>query len=70
MHIRSEAVKAVLDICNRYKDEPSPLMLILSDCQKEFGYIPLEVQEIISEKINVPVAEIYGVVTFYNFFSL
>ncbi len=70
MHIRSEAVKTVLEICNRYKDEPSPLMLILSDCQKEFGYIPLEVQEIISEKINVPVAEIYGVVTFYNFFSL
>ena len=45
-------------------------MMILSDIQKEFGYIPLEVQELISEQIGVPVAEIYGVVTFYSFFSL
>ena len=45
-------------------------MMILSDIQKEFGYIPLEVQELVSEQIGVPVAEIYGVVTFYSFFSL
>ena len=44
--------------------------MILSDIQKEYGYIPLEVQELISSKIGVPVAEIYGVVTFYSFFSL
>lgn len=70
MHIRQEAKTKVISICDQYKDEPSPLMLILSDCQKEFGYIPLEVQEVISEKIGVPVADIYGVVTFYNFFTL
>ena len=70
MHIRPEARKAVLDIVDRYKDEPSPLMLILSDCQKEFGYIPLEVQEVISQATGIPTAEIYGVVTFYNFFTL
>lgn len=34
------------------------------------GYIPLEVQEIISEATGIPVAEIYGVITFYSFFSL
>ena len=45
-------------------------MIILEDVQKEFGYVPLEVQEIISQKLNIPVAEIYGVVSFYNFFSL
>ncbi|MFA6667387.1 MAG: NAD(P)H-dependent oxidoreductase subunit E [Bacilli bacterium] len=70
MVLRKEAVDLVKNICNRYKDEPSPLMLILSDVQKEYGYIPLEVQEVISKEINVPVSEIYGVVTFYNFFSL
>ena len=42
----------------------------LEDIQKEYGYIPLEVQELISEKTGIPVAEIYGVVTFYSFFSL
>ncbi|MFA6861719.1 MAG: NAD(P)H-dependent oxidoreductase subunit E [Bacilli bacterium] len=70
MTLRTEAVTMIVDICNRYKNEPSPLMLILSDVQKEYGYIPLEVQEVISAKTGIPVAEIYGVVTFYNFFSL
>ena len=70
MVLRKESIDLVTSICKRYKDEPSPLMLILSDVQKEYGYIPLEVQEIIADEINVPVSEVYGVVTFYNFFSL
>ena len=70
MVLRKEAVDLVKSICRRYKDEPSPLMLILSDVQKEYGYIPLEVQEVISSETKIPVSEIYGVVTFYNFFSL
>ena len=70
MHLRKEAVDIIKNICQRYKNEPSPLMLVLSDTQKEYGYIPLEVQEIISEELNIPVSEIYGVVTFYSFFSL
>jgi NADH-quinone oxidoreductase subunit E/NADP-reducing hydrogenase subunit HndA len=70
MHLRIEAINLIKDICARYKDEPSPLMLVLADVQKEYGYIPLEVQEIISSELNIPVSEIYGVVTFYSFFSL
>ena len=64
------AVKQIEEICDRYKDENTPLMMILSDVQNEYGYIPLEVQEVVSEKTGIPVAEIYGVVTFYAFFSL
>ena len=64
MKIRSEVVKDVQAICRSMKDEPSPLMMILSTVQKKYGYIPLEVQEIISEEMDIPVAEIYGVVTF------
>ena len=70
MYLRKEAVDIIKNICKKYKDEPSPLMLILSDTQKEYGYIPLEVQEVISEELNIPVSDIYGVVTFYSFFSL
>ena len=64
------AVAQIREICDRYTDENTPLMMILSDIQNEYGYIPLEVQEIVSEKTGLPVAEIYGVVTFYSFFSL
>ena len=69
-HLQAHAEKQIIEINSRYKDEKTPLMMILSDIQKEFGYIPLEVQELVSEQIGVPVAEIYGVVTFYSFFSL
>ena len=68
--LKAEAVAKIREICGRYKDEKTPLMMILSDIQNEYGYIPLEVQKIVSEKTGISVADIYGVVTFYSFFSL
>lgn len=68
--LQPNAVKLITEICNRYKDEPTPTMMILEDIQNEFGYIPLEVQELVSDLTGVPVSEIYGVVTFYSFFSM
>lgn len=52
------------------KDRKGALMPILHDAQKIFGALPMEVQEVISEKLDIPLAEIYGVVTFYSQFSL
>jgi len=69
-HLQMSAAKQIAEIVERYKNEKTPLMLILSDVQKEYGYIPLEVQEFISDLTGIPVSEIYGVVTFYSFFSL
>lgn len=69
-HLSAAAVKQIEGIIARYENETTPLMMILSDVQREYGYIPLDVQELISEKTGIPVAEIYGVVTFYSFFSL
>ena len=69
-HLQAAAVKKINEICDRYVQEKTPLMMILSDIQKEYGYIPLEVQELVSQRTGISVAEIYGVVTFYSFFSL
>ena len=69
-HINETSANQIKEICNRHKGENTPLMMILSDIQKEYGYIPLEVQEIVSKETGISVAEIYGVVTFYSFFSL
>ena len=69
-HLQAAAIQKINEICDRYANEKTPLMMILSDIQKEYGYIPLEVQEIVSARTGVSVAEIYGVVTFYSFFSL
>ena len=68
--LNEASVAKIEGICDRYKDEKTPLMMILSDIQKEYGYTPLEVQELVSAKTGISVAEIYGVVTFYSFFSL
>ncbi len=68
--LSASAVKQIKEIIARYKNEKTPLMMILSDIQKEYGYIPLDVQELVSDETGISVAEIYGVVTFYSFFSL
>ena len=68
--LNAKADAQIREICRRYKDEKTPLMIILSDIQNEYGYIPLEVQEVVSQETGISVAEIYGVVTFYSFFSL
>ena len=41
--LQNSAVEQITEIVNRYKNEETPLMMILSDIQKEYGYIPLEV---------------------------
>ena len=69
-HLSEAAAAKVNAICDKYAGENTPLIMILSDIQNEFGYVPLEVQELVSAKTGISVAEIYGVVTFYSFFSL
>lgn len=62
---------ALLDkAIEEHKGLPGALMPVLHEAQKIFGALPLEVERVISEKMNVPLAEIYGVVTFYSQFSL
>ena len=69
-HLQEAAVAKISEICDRYIGQKTPLIMILSDIQNEYGYIPIEVQELVSAKTGISVAEIYGVVTFYSFFSL
>ncbi len=45
------------------------LITVLHKAQEIFGYLPMEVQEFISENMNIPMSEIYGVITFYSFFT-
>lgn len=54
---------------NSVKNSQGVTMQILQKAQGIFGYLPLEVQQFISEETNIPLADIYGVVTFYTQFS-
>ncbi len=57
-------------VIGKYRDTNGALIPILHEAQEIYGYLPLEVQKIISEELNISMAEIYGVVTFYTQFSL
>ena len=57
-------------IINRYKDRPGSLILVLEECQNVSGYLPVEIQERISRGLNIPGSTIYGVVSFYSFFTM
>ncbi|WP_442985531.1 NADH-quinone oxidoreductase subunit NuoE [Sedimentibacter sp. MB31-C6] len=52
------------------KNSQGILMQTLQKAQELFGYLPLEVQKFISKETNIPLADIYGVVTFYTQFSI
>ena len=65
-----ENVDCLNNVIATYKDAKGSLMPILNESQKIFGCIPFEVQQKISEVLGIPMAEIYGVITFYSHFSL
>ncbi|MRT93386.1 NAD(P)H-dependent oxidoreductase subunit E [Ancylomarina sp. 16SWW S1-10-2] len=60
----------LIEICKSFNNESSELINVLHQTQKNFGYIPAEVQEVIARELNVSVAHVYGVVTFYSFFTM
>ena len=62
----SELLKCI----ETHKNEKGALMPVLHEAQNIYGYLPAEVQTVIAEGLNVPLAEVYGVATFYSQFSL
>ncbi|MDF2870991.1 MAG: dehydrogenase (ubiquinone) 24 kDa subunit [Anaerocolumna sp.] len=60
----------LLKVINKYKDDKGALMPILQEAQSIYGYLPIEVQTIISNEMDIPLEKIYGVATFYSQFSL
>jgi NADH-quinone oxidoreductase subunit E/NADP-reducing hydrogenase subunit HndA len=70
IELRQEDVNKIKEICASFNNDPQELINVLHKCQEHFGYLPAEVQEVISDELVVPVAKVYGVVTFYSFFTM
>jgi NADH-quinone oxidoreductase subunit E/NADP-reducing hydrogenase subunit HndA len=60
----------IQDICASFNNDPGELINVLHKTQGEFGYLPEEVQREIAKHLDIPVAKVYGVVTFYSFFTM
>ena len=60
----------LMEIIAEHKGEEGAAIPVLHKAQDIYGYLPIEVQEMIADGLNLPLAEIYGIVTFYTQFSL
>ena len=66
----TENAKKLEEIIAKYRDTRGALIPALHEAQEVYGYLPLEVQRTIAEGLDIPLAEVYGVVSFYTQFSI
>ena len=64
--VREEFIRFI----EEQKKKPGPLMPIMQKAQSLFGALTIEVQELISEQLGIPMSDVYGVATFYSQFAL
>ena len=66
----SKKDKFLEDLCGKYKPIKDNLIQMLNEIQEHYGYVPMNAQKELSNFLNISMAEIYGVVTFYSRFTL
>jgi len=70
VELEPKQVEKLKLVCKEFNYDPKELINVLHKAQSIFGYLPAEVQEIVAQEMKIPIAKIYGVVTFYSFFSM
>ena len=68
--LKEKDVEQIREICRSFNNQPGELINVLHKVQGVFGYLPAEVQEVVASELNTSVAKVYGVVTFYSFFTM
>ena len=58
------------DVIAKHKDMPGALLPVLQEAQGIYGYLPIEVQQMVADGLGISLSEVYGVATFYSQFSL
>ena len=68
--LKKSDVEKLKAACKEFNYEAGELINVLHRAQSIFGYLPAEVQEVVADELNVSIAKVYGVVTFYSFFTM
>ena len=63
-------INFIKEVCKSYDNKPGEVINVLHKVQGEFGYLPAEVQELVAKELNIPVSRVYGIVSFYSFFTM
>jgi NADH-quinone oxidoreductase subunit E/NADP-reducing hydrogenase subunit HndA len=70
VELKKKDADTIREICRTFENKQGDLINVLHKVQHTFGYLPAEVQEVVAHELDVPLAKVYGVVTFYSFFSM
>lgn len=70
IELRQQDIDKIKEIAASFGNKEQELINVLHKCQEHFGYLPAEVQEVVAEELKSPVAKVYGVVSFYSFFTM
>ena len=70
LEFTKEQIQQVDELIDKYGMHPSGLIPLLEKVQEQLGYLPMSIQDYISEKTGISPNRIYGVVTFYSFFTM
>lgn len=65
-----DKVGFIKEVCKSFNNDGKEVINVLHQVQNKYGYLPREVQELIAEELNIPVSKVYGIVTFYSFFTM
>ncbi len=68
--LSERTIGLIKEVCASFGNQGSELINVLHQVQGKLGYLPAEVQELIAKELNISVAKVYGVVTFYSFFTM
>ncbi len=68
--VKEKDLNTIKEICKSFNNEQGELINVLHKTQEHFGYLPAEIQEVVAQELNMSVAKVYGVVTFYSFFTM
>jgi NADH-quinone oxidoreductase subunit E/NADP-reducing hydrogenase subunit HndA len=68
--LSEKTIGQIKSVCSDFRNEGSELINVLHKVQGTLGYLPAEVQEVIAKELKISVAKVYGVVTFYSFFTM
>lgn len=68
--ISQKRIDEIKTICEEHNNDPGELINVLHKTQEKLGYLPKEVQELIALYLDVPPSRVYGVVSFYSFFTM
>jgi NADP-reducing hydrogenase subunit HndA len=68
--LSEKKLQELKEVCKFFNNDKGELINVLHKAQSLFGYLPAELQEVIARELNVSVAHVYGVVTFYSFFTM